>query len=182
MILCIILVTNGTFAVNYYHNLDDQRTVTDSSDKNTYVNTHSGNSLDDEGHWFYSYPVLASKMFSLRQKRSMLDLASVMSCYNDCSPFNYKDYGCFCGLGGKGLPVDPIDFCCYQHDKCYEHTVCFPPFVYFKSYKFKCFANGMGAVCGKSWSYEQFVWSLLSSQFIRFIWIDLCSTIMRMRS
>ncbi|CAK8697524.1 basic phospholipase A2-like [Clavelina lepadiformis] len=61
-----------------------------------------------------------------RRRRNVWQFGKIIQCVqNSESHFPWwafthlTDYGCFCGFGGQGQPVDDIDRCCYSHDKCY---------------------------------------------------------------
>jgi len=59
-----------------------------------------------------------------RNKRSIIDFIMAIQCYNkDVNVWGtYGDYGCFCGRGGAGTPLDETDECCKIHDQCWEDT------------------------------------------------------------
>ncbi|KHJ80862.1 phospholipase A2, partial [Oesophagostomum dentatum] len=69
----------------------------------------------------------------------------------------YNHYGCWCGKGGGGTPVDGIDMCCKTHDFCYRTAriskICSRIQLYFDNYDWNCMNNT--AICAGKTPCEQ---------------------------
>ncbi|KFO70357.1 Phospholipase A2, major isoenzyme, partial [Cuculus canorus] len=78
--------------------------------------------------------------------RAVWELRSMIKCtMPESYPLlDFADYGCYCGLGGSGTPVDELDRCCQAHDECYsqaeklESCTFILDNPYTKLYKFSC--------------------------------------------
>nr|XP_046242606.1 phospholipase A2 [Scatophagus argus] len=55
--------------------------------------------------------------------KAMWQFGNMIQCAQPgVNPLKYNEYGCFCGLGGGGTPLDAVDKCCKAHDQCYEDS------------------------------------------------------------
>ncbi|XP_032898945.1 phospholipase A2, minor isoenzyme-like [Amblyraja radiata] len=81
------------------------------------------------------------------QPRNLLQFRKLIKCTIPGSKptRTFNNYGCYCGLGGQGKPVDDLDRCCQTHDECYgaaknKHCILHrnPKVV---GYKFTCSKN-----------------------------------------
>ncbi|XP_070537142.1 acidic phospholipase A2-like [Ptychodera flava] len=71
--------------------------------------------------------------------QSLIDFKRMINCATGRSSLYYIKYGCYCGLGGRGKPVDATDRCCKAHDDCYtrakKSSGCGTLQVYYLPYK-----------------------------------------------
>ncbi|XP_071953773.1 uncharacterized protein [Antedon mediterranea] len=58
-----------------------------------------------------------------RARRELSQFGTMIQCTTGIDPLEFVGYGCYCGFGGEGKPVDHIDGCCQQHDLCYLKAV-----------------------------------------------------------
>ncbi|KFQ47799.1 Phospholipase A2, partial [Nestor notabilis] len=68
------------------------------------------------------FPVGAASGAGL--SRAVWQFRNMIKCTmpNSYPLLEYADYGCYCGLGGSGTPVDDLDRCCQTHDNCYSQA------------------------------------------------------------
>uniref|UniRef100_A0AC34PUL6 Phospholipase A2 n=1 Tax=Panagrolaimus sp. JU765 TaxID=591449 RepID=A0AC34PUL6_9BILA len=79
--------------------------------------------------------------------KALWNLEKMSECRLGYTALDYNDYGCWCGVGGEGKPIDGIDECCMLHDHCYDKAVdtkmCFDvPFEYVEDYSWMCNVTG----------------------------------------
>ncbi|XP_044290042.1 phospholipase A2, minor isoenzyme-like isoform X1 [Varanus komodoensis] len=81
-----------------------------------------------------------------RVPRALWQFRSLIECaIPGSSPYSeFNHYGCYCGFGGSGNPVDDLDKCCQTHDACYDASVNIPNChtffhnPYTQTYHYKC--------------------------------------------
>ncbi|XP_062890223.1 phospholipase A2-like [Mobula hypostoma] len=97
------------------------------------------------------------------ESRNLYQFNKMIKCANPSitSPLQFNNYGCYCGTGGSGTPVDDLERCCQTHDNCYEDAekkekcriVYSPKMVY---YKYSC-SNGKLECTGGNYHCAKFI-------------------------
>eukprot|EP00057_Strongylocentrotus_purpuratus_P008691 XP_011663165.1 PREDICTED: basic phospholipase A2 1 isoform X2 [Strongylocentrotus purpuratus] len=76
-----------------------------------------------------------------RRPRAIWQFSSMIECATGRPAWHFNNYGCWCGLGGGGKPVDEVDACCRSHDECYDYLTeegtCSLFTLYFTSYLYE---------------------------------------------
>ncbi|XP_022079241.1 phospholipase A2 AP-PLA2-I-like [Acanthaster planci] len=94
--------------------------------------------------------------------RNVYQFGKFVMCLGDLSlsqAWEYNGYGCHCGLGGSGTPLDDTDRCCVDHDNCYKRAVdkgkCYTWETYTLPYKYKKYRKSgrCGIKCKKRSQY-----------------------------
>ncbi|KAH9489850.1 hypothetical protein Btru_037293 [Bulinus truncatus] len=78
-----------------------------------------------------------------RDRRSVFQLREIIQRCTGRSALDYNGYGCYCGIGGRGTPMDAVDRCCQRHDNCYTNTDC--QMTHSVTYSYSC--NGCSCQC-----------------------------------
>ncbi|XP_054764429.1 acidic phospholipase A2-like isoform X1 [Lytechinus pictus] len=89
----------------------------------------------------------SKQVLNMVNDRALNFLDGMMSCTTNRTFLetiaDFGFYGCYCGFGGFGKPVDGVDRCCQSHDNCYgathvTHGACYTTIVaYLVPYKYK---------------------------------------------
>ncbi|KAJ8039031.1 Phospholipase A2, major isoenzyme [Holothuria leucospilota] len=95
------------------------------------------------------FVLVGSGLAASRWKRDLLQFNEMVTCLTGRNAaWYYNGYGCWCGKGGNGNPVDETDQCCKDHDDCYKDLkslgTCSTSWdLYTESYKYHyCTKNG----------------------------------------
>nr|AAZ22665.1 Pa-13 precursor [Pseudechis australis] len=114
------------------------------------------------------------------QPLNILQFRKMIQCANKGSraAWHYLDYGCYCGPGGRGTPVDELDRCCKIHDDCYIEAGkdgCYPKLTWYswdctgdaptcnpksKCKDFVCACDAAAAKCFAKAPYNKANWNI----------------------
>eukprot|EP00062_Callorhinchus_milii_P015517 gi/632965984/ref/XP_007899162.1/ PREDICTED: otoconin-90 [Callorhinchus milii] len=57
-----------------------------------------------------------------RLKHELPQMGELLLCLTGRCPYDFEQYGCFCGQEGRGRPIDELDRCCFYHHCCLDEA------------------------------------------------------------
>ena len=93
---------------------------------------------------FLSAATAAEPPADQSRQNSLYNFMNLITCFQPSKSIGlYLDYGCYCGKGGTGKPLDETDMCCYVHDNCYgqvenDHDLGFFQSTYMSGFYWSC--------------------------------------------
>ncbi|CAF1180545.1 unnamed protein product [Didymodactylos carnosus] len=121
-IIVVIVVLEVNVLFPYWNSAEDEKTI-----------------FKTEYGLFYLLELEVQVALYVPEGRNLLQFGSLIQHVTNTSALNYIGYGCWCGFGGSGQPMDATDECCKNHDHCYEKydTGMFGCFPYTATYAWK---------------------------------------------
>ncbi|XP_022112257.1 phospholipase A2 AP-PLA2-I-like [Acanthaster planci] len=121
---------------------------------------------------FLASTVALARAASTGDIQNVYQFGKMIMCLGDLGYFEgleYNGYGCYCGYGGEGTPLDETDTCCKLHDECYgraktDEIGCWAIETYGTIYDYEKYTDESGNCAIKCTKEEDYPWYVIRTK------------------